>query len=358
MLVVALAVASPVLVGMVAPSIPQALWVVLLACFLAACIGAVLELPGSLALVCLASAVGLSWVLVLTTPGMGLLNVLLVVTVALSAYLVPVRAGFVIIAANTVLLAVAAVASGQVLGEVLLVVGFYVLIQAATLWSTHALAREQRLRLELTTAHVELRAAASVLAVNERASERLRISRDLHDVLGHQLTVLALELEAARHRVEGPGAEHVERAQTVAKELLAKLRATVDQLRTGPAGFRAALEAIVIGLPGLVVHLDVQDGIELDEQRSEALLLTVREAVTNTLRHAEATMMWINIERHGSEGEVSLTIEDDGVGAVGAATGNGLKGVAERIAALGGMVESGHASGSRGFRLRAWVPGP
>lgn len=357
MLVVALAVASPVLLGIVAPSVPRALWIALFVAFLGASITSVLPVGRRLALVCLGTAVALSWALVVTTPGMGLLAIILVVTVALSAYLVPVWAGLVLASANSLVLLLDAAAADGLGMETVLVVGFYLLIQSATLWSTHALIREQRLRLELAGAHVELRAATTVLAINERASERLRISRDLHDVLGHQLTVLALELEAARHRVQGPGAEHVERAGSVARDLLTQVRATVDQLRTEPTDLTAALEAVVAGLPGLDVSVDVAPDMGLDEQRTQALLLTVQEAVTNTLRHADASSMQISIQPSTADAdEVVLTAVDDGNGARAHVVGNGLRGIDERLAALGGRVDTGSAPGERGFRLTARVP--
>src|SRR5699024_8074233 len=117
-------------------------------------ITSVLPVGRRLALVCLGTAVALSWALVVTTPGMGLLAIILVVTVALSAYLVPVWAGLVLASANSLVLLLDAAAADGLGMETVLVVGFYLLIQSATLWSTHALIREQRLRLELAGAHV------------------------------------------------------------------------------------------------------------------------------------------------------------------------------------------------------------
>ncbi|GAA1120063.1 histidine kinase [Citricoccus alkalitolerans] len=363
MLVVAIAVASPVLLGAAEPSIHRTLWTSLFVVFLINLIVAVSGMGRRVDLIGFVAAIVFSWVLVLTAPGMGLLNILLVLTAAISAYLVPVGGGFVLIGLNTVVLTVDAMqeASTQVDGaltesalmELGLFLGFYLMIQVATLLSTVTLIREQRQRRELARAHVDLRAASAVLAVNARAAERLRISRDLHDTIGHQLTVLALELEAARHRTPEPGREHVERAGTVARELLADLRAAVGQLRTEPTDLADALEGVVAGLPGLHVELEVESGLSLDEARTEALVRTVQEVTTNTLRHADATRLWITVGLDGEEdrlnSEVVLMAEDDGCGPLDVdAIGNGLRGIAERIEMLGGTAEFGLAVDSTG----------
>ena len=359
MLVVAIAVASPVLFGAAEPSIHRTLWTSLFVVFMLSLIAAVSGMARRVDLLGFAAAVVFSWMLVLTAPGMGLLNILLVLTAAISAYLVPVWGGFVLVGLNTVVLAVDAVQEASPQGggaiteaalmELGLFLGFYLMIQVATLLSTVTLIREQRQRRELARAHVDLRAASAVLAVNARAAERLRISRDLHDTLGHQLTVLALELEAARHRTPGPAREHVERAGTVAKELLADLRATVDQLRTEPTDLARALDEVVADLPGLHVELDVEPEISLDEARTEALVRAVQEITTNTLRHADATRLWITVGLDGENGgvgrDVVLTAEDDGCGPPDAgAGGNGLRGIAERFEMLGGTATFGTAA--------------
>lgn len=356
MLVVAIAVASPVLFGAAEPSIHRTLWTSLFIVFLLSLIAAVSGLGRRVDLIGFMAAVVFSWVLVLTAPGMGLLNILLVLTAAISAYLVPVGGGLVLVGLNTVVLTVDAVQEAAPQGdgdltesalmELGLFLGFYLMIQVATLLSTVTLIREQRQRRELARAHVDLRAASAVLAVNARAAERLRISRDLHDTIGHQLTVLALELEAARHRTPEPGREHVERAGTVARELLADLRATVDQLRTEPTDLADALEGVVAGLPGLHVELEVEPGLSLDEARTEALVRTVQEVTTNTLRHADATRLWITVGLDGEDERLNsvvvLTAEDDGCGPLNsAAAGNGLRGIAERFEMLGGTAEFG-----------------
>ena len=98
------------------------------------------------------------------------------------------------------------------------------LFQVASAMSCLSVLREQRTRRELTAAHGQLRAATALLGESARSAERLRIARDLHDSVGHSLTVLSLELEAARHRPATEGKPHIERAGAIARQLLSEVR--------------------------------------------------------------------------------------------------------------------------------------
>jgi signal transduction histidine kinase len=133
---------------------------------------------------------------------------------------------------------------------------FYLLIQVASAFSTATLLREVRMRTELARAHVELRAAGVLLEESARTAERLRISRELHDLIGHQLTVLTLSLEAARHLEGEQSRRQVERADQVARELLGDVRATVGEMRARPRDLGAALRGMVEGMPGLEVEIE------------------------------------------------------------------------------------------------------
>ncbi len=173
--------------------------------------------------------------MVATAPTAGLLPILLVVTAAVNVYVVPVRVALTIVAFNTVVLAATATIPGAI-GEVALMVGFYLLIQLATVFGSVSLLREQRMRRELTEAHVDLRAASVLLTESARTAERLRISRELHDLIGPQLTVLALELEVARHHDGG------RRART--HRTRSRGRATSSRTYGRPSGSCAPRHAI------------------------------------------------------------------------------------------------------------------
>jgi signal transduction histidine kinase len=352
MLAVSVAVAGPALLGSAEPAIPRGWWTTLFVVVIASLVLALFrERSDPVGYGLFAAAVVSSWTVVLTAPYMGLLPVLLVVIAAVSVYLVPLRVGFVVVGLNTAVLVLAVVLQARDSVDALVTVGFYLLIQVATVLSSVTLIREQRLRRELSEAHIDLRAASALLSESARTAERLRISRDLHDLIGHQLTVLTLELEAARHRDGEQAREHVERANRVARELLADVRGTVGELRTVPSDLSEALRQVVRDLPDLDVSVEVGPDVQVDEERVAALVRAVQEIVTNTIRHADARELWIEVAT--GPGGLVLTAADDGRGFRELVPGNGLRGLTERFAALGGDVEF---DGTGGFRVTARVP--
>ncbi|MFI9485719.1 sensor histidine kinase [Promicromonospora sp. NPDC052451] len=351
MLAVSVGVGAPAVFGAVDLAIPRGWWVVLFAALILALLVALVFEPGRARCVVFASGVVTSWAVLLTTQGVGLLPILLVITAALSVYVMPLRAGFVLAALNTVVIATAMVLQDRGTADVLVTVGFYLLIQVATMLSSVTLIREQRLRRELSQAHVDLRAASVLLAESARAGERLRISRDLHDLIGHQLTVLTLELEAARHRDGEQAREHVDRANQVARDLLTDVRRTVSELRTASSDLSEALRDVVRDLPDLEVSVEVEPGVRVDEEQASAVVRAVQEIVTNTLRHADARALRIEVAARPPG--LVLTAADDGRGFHELVPGNGLRGMTERFAALGGDVE---LDGADGFRVTARVP--
>ncbi|MFF0718045.1 histidine kinase [Verrucosispora sp. NA02020] len=352
MLVVAVGVAAPVLFGAVDTEIPRVLWIALFLLHLVALLTSLaIERAGPLRTGAFAVAVLASWAVVLALPNTGLLPVLLVLTAAVSVYLLPLKVGLVLVALNTVVIAVGLPPTALRSAEAVVVVGFYLLIQLASLLSSSTLLREQRMRRELAEAHVELQAASVLLSESARTAERLRISRELHDQIGHQLTVLTLELETARHLDGEASRTHVERADRVARELLGDVRATVGRLRTEPPDLEQALRRMARDLPGLDVSVDVSPTVRVDEEESAAFVRATQEIVTNTIRHAGARELWISVTAD-ARGTV-LEARDDGHGAPDLVLGNGLRGLRERFQALGGDIA---VDGRTGFRVTARVP--
>ncbi|OUZ12157.1 hypothetical protein BHE97_02915 [Aeromicrobium sp. PE09-221] len=350
MLVVCAGVSLPVILGWSVTTIPYPLWLALFAIAFLAFVVAALASSG-LGRWAYGLAIFAGWVLLLTVDFPGLLPILLVMLAAFGPDLVTGRTTAVIIAANTVVIGAATWRTDQGWQNTAITTGFYLLIQIATYFSVAAISREQRLRGELSEAHVELQAQSVLLEETSRSAERLRISRDLHDLIGHQLTVLTLELEAARHREGTESREHVERADRVARDLLADVRSTVGELRDRPTDLARALKQVGKDAPGLDVDVEVEGDIVLDEQQTEAIVRAMQEIVTNTLRHARAENLMVDVRRDGLM--VMLRAADDGVGASGVRLGNGLNGLTERFAALGGAVEF---DGEQGFRVEARVP--
>lgn len=216
---------------------------------------------------------------------------------------------------------------------------------------------EGRARNNLARANAELTATRELLAESSRTSERLRISRDLHDTLGHHLAGLSLQLDVAARLSDGKVAEHVQQAHAITRLLLSDVRAVVSTLRdSSRPNLTAAIQALTVQPAGPRIHFDVSDPLLVDDPgRAEALLRAVQEIVTNAARHARAANLWI--ELRATAEAVTLHARDDGLGADVVTWGNGLTGMRERFERYGGTVAVTAASG-RGFELRASMPLP
>ncbi|WP_045737255.1 sensor histidine kinase [Xanthomonas sp. MUS 060] len=221
---------------------------------------------------------------------------------------------------------------------------------------TGLVARQQtQAREEQRQLNAELRATRALLAESARVNERTRISRELHDLLGHHLTALSLNLEVAGHITEGRAQEHVQQAHTLAKLLLTDVREAVSQLRdSGAIDLAAALRPLAERLPALQIQLQVEEPLTVeDPERAHVLLRCTQEIITNAVRHAQAHNLWIQVRRDGPH--VVIQAHDDGRGCPTLLPGNGLRGMRERLSQYGGDLEI-EASSGVGFRLRAVVP--
>lgn len=241
--------------------------------------------------------------------------------------------------------------AGEAVLQAMLFVGYSSFTFITALVARHqAQAREEQRRL-----NNELRATRALLAESTRLSERMRISRDLHDLLGHHLTALSLNLEVASHLSDGRVQEHVRQAHTLAKLLLTDVREAVSQLREdGAVDMSTALRTLTEGVLAPTIHLQMQEPFLVDDpEQANVLLRCAQEIITNTLRHAQADNLWLSLGRDG--GTITLTARDDGRGSDQHRPGNGLRGMRERLAQHGGTVAVATAPG-RGFSLDLTLP--
>jgi signal transduction histidine kinase len=289
-------------------------------------------------------------------PSLGFIAVLLVITVAVAAFVVPIRVTITILVGQTALVTVATARVTDSPDIVALTTLVYAAFQAFAVALVSSRQREALARSELEVLNAELRAANVLLDASGRSAERVRIARDLHDLVGHQLTALALELEVATHHLAAPADEHVRRARSIAKQLLASVREAVGDLRVRRVELRDALAAAIAGLPRPHVHLEVDEHLEVDDDTAIALVRCVQEIVTNAVRHADASNLTIVIDRR-ADGNIHLEATDDGRGRQAVELGNGLTGMRERIEAVGGAIRFSTQLG-RGFRIDAEVPVP
>ena len=215
--------------------------------------------------------------------------------------------------------------------------------------------RQNAARDELRKVNSELRATQALLEENTRIAERVRIARELHDLVGHHLTALTLNLEVATHLVEGKALEHVQQAHSLAKLLLVDVREVVSDMRDDDkVELASALRTLVEGVPEPRIHLNLPLELSMtDPLCAQVLLRCAQEMITNSVRHAQAKNLWISLVP--DENGITMIARDDGRGVAEVEAGNGLKGMAERLRQLGGELKIETRPGA-GFALRAWVP--
>ncbi len=289
----------------------------------------------------------------LAIPPFDWLAVLFVITAAGATFVLPMGQVAGIIVAQTVVAATGSALAGNDTFSVVFTSTIYLMFQVFAALMVRTAIREVRARRALAASNAELSAATTMLAASSRNTERLRIARDLHDVVGHQLTALALELEIAGHHVDGAAAEHVERARIITKDLLTDIRGVVGELRDASHGLDATLRPMLGRLPSVAVDLTVDEQRTVDDTRALAVVRLVQEVATNTLRHASADRLTVRVT--SDEAGVRVEARDNGTGASRWQMGNGLTGMEERFADLGGTVAIDPGP-SRGFGVEAWLP--
>lgn len=205
--------------------------------------------------------------------------------------------------------------------------------------------------------NAELRLGQDEIKRLARAHERERIARDLHDLLGHTLSLIAVKAELARKLVErgAPGAAgEIAEVERVAREALNQVRSAVADMRG--AGLAPTCDNVcaVLAGTGIEVARDTAGTPALDGDSDQAFAWVLRECVTNIMRHARARHVAIRV--CSTRGQVVLEVTDDGQGSAGT-EGQGVRGMRERMLALGGelCIETAEACGTR---VRASLPLP
>ncbi|APU41469.1 sensor histidine kinase [Streptomyces sp. TN58] len=210
----------------------------------------------------------------------------------------------------------------------------------------------------LTTVY-ELDRSREVQARLAVAEERLRFGRDLHDVMGRNLAVIALKSELAVQlaRRERPEAvEQMIEVQRIARESQREVRDVVRGYREADLAVELEGARGVLSAAGMDCRVDFGTAPELPSEVQSALGWVVREATTNVLRHGDAQRCLIRLTALEG-GAVTLVVENDGAPQTPAGPpGSGLAGLRERLAVLEGTLEAGLVGDGR-FRLRAQIPG-
>jgi two-component system sensor histidine kinase DesK len=212
---------------------------------------------------------------------------------------------------------------------------------------------------QMVTTLRELARAREEMARLAVGEERLRFARDLHDLLGQSLSVIVLKSEVARGLME----RDPEQATAAVEDIERVARGALRDVRAAVAGYRETNLAVelagareMLESAGISVCWEENAG-SLSPEAESVLAWAVREGATNVLRHSQAREWMIKLERQN--GHAVLEMLDDGRGETaskdGATLGNGLRGLRERVAAVGGEMDARQMNG-RGFRLAVWVP--
>jgi two-component system, NarL family, sensor histidine kinase DesK len=199
---------------------------------------------------------------------------------------------------------------------------------------------------EKVRADVKLRMAHDEIEHLAKVAERERIARDLHDVLGHTLSLIIVKSTLAGKLVEKypEKAKHeIADIEKVSREAMAEIRGTLRGYSTYKLTEELQRARAALGSAGIALKAETAE-VSLSPAQESVLALITREAVTNVVRHAHARNCWLKLASYN--GDCVLEIQDDGRGGL-QTEGNGLRGMRERIEALGGTVERDTTAGTR-----------
>ncbi|QGW63473.1 sensor histidine kinase [Lysobacter soli] len=224
----------------------------------------------------------------------------------------------------------------------------------AALCAWYAVSAE-RARDRLALVNADLLATRALLADSARDNERLRVARELHDVAGHKLTAMTLNLRALAADPAFAGRPEVAIAQQLSTELLSDIRGIVQAMRDDRGlDLSTALRALAAPMPRPSLRLHVAQSVHVtDPATAEAVLRLVQEALTNSARHADADIVQVSLDCEGDR--LRIRVEDDGQVRGAIREGNGLSGMRERVVAAGGQLAFGRSE--RGsLRIDASLP--
>jgi signal transduction histidine kinase len=220
----------------------------------------------------------------------------------------------------------------------------------------------ERLMAELEQANAQLAAYATQAEELAITQERNRLAREIHDSLGHYLTTVNVQIEAAKVVMDSDperALDAMNKAQELAQKGLARVRESVATLRESPVSNRPLHQAIAFLVKetqstGIVTEFEVVGEPQaLEHKVALALYRAAQEALTNVRKHARASRVDVLLDFQ--PGKVSLEVKDNGVGAPETTGGFGLLGIRERMQLLGGRLEISTGV-AKGFCLTASVP--
>lgn len=227
--------------------------------------------------------------------------------------------------------------------------------QALAAICVHYARSAEESRDALARVNADLLATRALLADSARDAERLRMARELHDVAGHKLTAMRINLRALAADPALAGRADVALVERLSAELLGDIRQVVQSLRDDRGlDLATALRALAAPFPRPALQLTIAPGVRVtDPAVAETVLRLAQEALTNAARHAGAEQVWLRID--SGDGGLHIHIHDDGQCGAAIREGNGMAGMRERLAALGGSLAVDRTA-QGGLRLQARLP--
>lgn len=242
----------------------------------------------------------------------------------------------------------------------------YIVLSAILYWSFNLFAlvmvngrlKEERARQEANELNRELVATQALLGEATKQAERVRIARNIHDLLGHHLTALTINLQVASRISEGQAQQKIQECHSLAKLLLSDVREAVSEIREkSNLQLQNALDALVENVPRLEVKITFSEELTISNVNvAETILRCVQEGLTNSLKHSNASDFQITLAEN--EQGICLEMQDNGQHDKSTLSnvedGNGISGMKERINELGGhlLVEQSKF----GFRTFIEIP--
>lgn len=246
----------------------------------------------------------------------------------------------------------------------------YALLTTALFWTFNLFAmmmsntamKESQARERADLLNRQLLGAQQLIRQAGKQDERLRIARNIHDVLGHHLTALSINLQVASHKCGGAGNEeakaHVDQCHALAKLLLSDVREAVTDMREqAPFDFAEAVESLFEGIARPRLHLTIEPKLRIENvQLADVLLRAIQEGLTNVIRHTRSDDFYVELKEQ--DGNLQLLMQDiqtkkEKAKRATIKHGNGLTGMQERVASVAGTIDTGF--NQRGFYIRILV---
>lgn len=212
----------------------------------------------------------------------------------------------------------------------------YFMLQIFGFSAIESALREVKAKEEISAINKELVATRFMLKESSQRQERLRISRDLHDAIGHQLTGLALNLEVASHKVPAEFKPLIQQNTTLAKTLLSDVREVVKEMRQEEQfDLVDKLSSLIKQLPACQFHLESAPVIESLSLKQQ-LMFCLQEGVSNAIRHGKANQFTLSATKEHKQ--LTICLINNGSNKINAELGSGLVGMRERLANFNGQV--------------------